>query len=106
MRRGSVVRDRCRMIDSHAHSYDVSTSHVVAVDAEPEAVLAGLDSLALTGPVTETIALLGAADRIALAPSSLEPATGRERVYGLAWKVDDAAVEPVAARQLAGFAAP
>jgi hypothetical protein len=95
------------MIDSHAHTYDVSTSHVVAVDAEPEAVLAGLDSLALTGAVTETIALLGAADRIALAPSPLEPAAGRARVYGLAWKLDDAtAVEPVPGPQLGAFSAP
>jgi hypothetical protein len=79
------------MIDSHAHTYDVSTSHVVAVDAEPEAVLAGLDSLALTGAVTETIA----------------PAAGRARVYGLAWKLDDAtAVEPVPGPQLGAFSAP
>jgi hypothetical protein len=95
------------MIDSHAHTYDVSTSHVVAVDAEPEAVLAGLDSLALTGPVTETIALLGAADRIALAPSPLEPEAGRDRVYGLAWKVDGAAgIARVPARHLGAFSAP
>lgn len=102
------MRDRIRtMIDSHAHTYDVSTSHVVAVDAKPDAVLAGLDSLALTAPVTETIALLGCTGRIALAPSPLEPAAGCERVYGLAWKVDDhAGDEPVAARRLGAFSAP
>jgi hypothetical protein len=94
------------MIDSHAHTFDVSTSHVVAVDAKPDAVLAGLDSLALAHPVAETIALLGGADRVALEPSPLEPAAGRERVYGLAWRLDGGAAEPVPAGALGTFAVP
>jgi hypothetical protein len=93
------------MIDAHAPTYDVSTSHVVAVDAEPATVVAGLDQLQLAQPVVEALELLGASTRLALAPSPLGKATGRERVYGLAWRVDGAA-EPVPAQQLAGFSAP
>jgi hypothetical protein len=87
------------MIDAHAPTFDVSTSYVVSVDAEPAAVLAGLDGLALAQPVARTIALFGATERFALEPSALEPATGRERVYGLAWSVDGATA-PVPAGEL------
>jgi hypothetical protein len=93
------------MIDSHAHTFDVSTSHVVAVDAEPDAVLAGLDSLDLARPAAETIALLGGADRVALEPSALEPAAGRARVYGLVFRVDGGAAQPVPADAFGTFAA-
>jgi hypothetical protein len=94
------------MSDSHAHNFDVSTSHVVAVDAEPATVLAGLDRLELADPVARTIELLGAAHRVALEPSPLAPANGTERVYGLAWRIDGGAAECVPAAQLAGFRAP
>jgi hypothetical protein len=96
------------MIDVHAPSFDVSTSHVVAVDAAPEAVLSSLDRLELTQPVAATIALLGGdrARRVALEPSSLDGATGAERVYGLACRVDGGAAEPVAAADLGAFGAP
>jgi hypothetical protein len=93
------------MIDSHAPTFDVSSSHVVAVDAKPAAVLAALDHLGLARSVARTIALFGATQRFALEPSSLEPATGAERVYGLAWSVDRPAA-PVPAAELRALDAP
>jgi hypothetical protein len=95
------------MLDAHAPTFDVTTSHVVAVDASPDSVLAGLDSLELARPVARTIELLGTADRIALDPSPLTPSRGRERVYGLVWRVadDDAAVR-IPVRALSAFAEP
>ena len=93
------------MIDAHAPTFDVSTSHVVSVDAAPAAVLAGLDDLALAQPVARTIALFGASERFALEPSALEPATGPERIYGLAWSIDGATA-PVPAGELHALEAP
>ena len=95
------------MIDAHAPTFDVTTSHVVAVDASPDMVLAGLDSLELAEPVARTIELLGTPHRVALDPTALTPAHGRERVYGLAWRVgDDDPAERIPARALGAFAEP
>jgi hypothetical protein len=94
------------MIDAHAPTFDVTTSHVVAVDASPDAVLAGLDSLELAPPVARTIEMLGSAHRLALAPSPLAPSRGPERIYGLAWRVGGGAAEHIPARALGGFAEP
>lgn len=94
------------MIDAHAPTFDVTTSHVVAVDAPPDTVLAGLDSLELAQPIARTIELLGTAHRIALDPSPLTPSGGRERVYGLAWRVGGESAERIPARALGAFAEP
>ena len=94
------------MIDAHAPTFDVTTSHVVAVDASPDSVLAGLDSLELAQPVARTIESLGTAHRVALDPSPLTPAHGRERVYGLVWRVGDAPAERIAPRAVGAFSEP
>lgn len=94
------------MIDAHAPTFDVTTSHVVAVDAPPDAVIAGLDSLELAQPVARTIELLGSARRVALEPTPLVPARGSERVYGLAWHVGRGATARVPAGSLGAFAEP
>jgi hypothetical protein len=96
------------MLDAHAPSFHVTTSYVMAVDAEPEAVLAGIDRLDLARPIAATIRLLGATERIALTPAALHPAGDGERVYGLAWRAGDGSgkAEPVAARDLGAFDAP
>jgi hypothetical protein len=94
------------MIDAHAPTFDVSTSHVVAVDAPPDAVIAGLDGLALAPPVARTVELLGSTDRIALGPTPLAPGHGPERIYGLAWHVGRGKAKRVPAPALGAFAEP
>jgi hypothetical protein len=96
------------MLHAHAPSFHVTTSYVVAVDAEPEAVLDGIDHLDLARPIAATIRLLGATDRIALAPAALDAPGDGERVYGLAWRAGDSGgeAELVSSRDLATFDAP
>jgi hypothetical protein len=96
------------MLNAHAPTFHVTTSYVVAVDAEPEAVLADIDRLDLARPIAATIRLLGATERIALAPAALDVPGDGERVYGLAWRAGDSAgaAEPVSPRELAAFDAP
>jgi hypothetical protein len=94
------------MIDAHAPTFDVTTSHVVAVDAPSDTVIAGLDSLELAQPVARTIELLGSRHRVALDPSPLAPARGPERIYGLAWHVGGGPPQAVSPRTLGAFAEP
>jgi hypothetical protein len=94
------------MIDAHAPTFDVTNSHVVAVDADPATVLAGLDRLDLTTPAAATLRLLGAERRVALVPTLLEPPGGRERVYGLAWRMAEGEAARVSGTELGAFAAP
>jgi hypothetical protein len=61
-----------RLIDRHAAAYDITNSHVVVVDAEPAAVLAGVDRLPVRAPVP--------------VPGRLLDADGSERVYATAWR--------------------
>jgi hypothetical protein len=73
---------RPTMIDAHAQTFDVTTSHVVAVDAAPEAVLAGLDRLELAQPVARTIELRGAAKRALASVKHIAERAGEPVAHG------------------------
>jgi hypothetical protein len=85
-----------RLIDTHAHAFDTTDTRVVLVDADPATVLRAAERIDLLRTVVGAISALGMADRLALAPALIET-SGRERVYGMAWRVGDgpsAAIDP------------
>jgi hypothetical protein len=84
-----------RLIDTHAHTFDVSDTRVVPVDAQPAAVLAAVERVELSRTVVRAIEALGLADRLALSPTRLESRSGGEHVYGMAGRLDGVPAERV-----------
>lgn len=95
-----------RLIDTYAHTFDVTDTRVVLVDANPAAVLGGVERVDLPRTVVRAIEALGAGDRLALAPTRLEAGRRPEHVYGMAWRVDGGPAERVHPHHLRAFDRP
>jgi hypothetical protein len=87
-------------------AFDMADTRVVLIDADPATVLSAVERLGLGRTVLDAVESLGVGDRIALAPTPLAAAEDRERVYGMAWRVDGGAADSIAAHELATFERP
>jgi hypothetical protein len=94
------------LIDTYAHTFDVTETRVVLVDAHPAAVRGAVERLELAGTVVQAIDALGLADRLALAPTRLESGKGEEHVYGMAGRLDGVPAERVDPDNLRAFDRP
>ena len=90
-----------RLLDAYAPQHDIAASRVVFVDAEPASVVAALDRLELGRAAVDATTSIGLGDRVAFGPEQLGAWGGRERVYGLAWRIDGDPAEPLARRAIA-----
>jgi hypothetical protein len=95
-----------RLIDTYAHTFDVTETRVVLVDAHPAAVFGAVERLELGRTVVHAIEALGLADRLALAPTRLESGKGEEHVYGMAGRLDGVLAERVDPHDLRAFDRP
>ena len=91
-----------RLIDAYAHSFDLTETRVVLVDAHPAAVRGAVERLELARTVVQAIDALGLEHQLALAPTRL--ATGH--VYGMAGRLDGMPAETVDAHDLGAFDRP
>jgi hypothetical protein len=95
-----------RLIDTYAHTFDVTETHVVLVDAHPAAVFGAVERLALAHAVVQAIEALGLTDRLALAPTRLGSGNGEEHVYGMAGRLDGVPAVRVDPHDLGAFDRP
>jgi hypothetical protein len=100
------MKTAARLIDTYAHTFDVTETRVLLVDAHPAAVFGAVERLELARTVVQAIEALGLADRLALAPTRLESGKGEEHVYGMVGRLDGVAAERVGPRDLGAFDRP